>query len=149
MVSFLPLVEAWAVPVLPATSTPFNRARPPVPPSWFAIFVQRNRAVLIQNFTNETWIVRNPAVRDSGVGHRHLQRRRQHITLPDRNVGGVSLRPAFPRIMDRHPLRPGHDPRLLAREVDASLLTQAERVASLINRVDSSRVSKLIEKRIA
>src|SRR2546423_4581057 len=103
-----------------------------------AINIQADQAILIQDFTNETWIVGNTAIGDRGVGHRHLQRRRQHITLPDRNVGGVSLRPAFPRIMDRHPLPPGHDPRLLAREVDASLLTQAERVASLITRVDSS-----------
>src|SRR5207237_4477062 len=116
---------------------------------WLAIFIQRHRPILIQNFTNETWIIGNATVGDGGVGHRHLQRRGQHITLAYRNVGGVGLRPAFPRIMNRHPLRSRHDSWLLAREMNTTLLPQAERVTSLVNRVDSSRVSVLIEKRVA
>src|ERR1043166_479519 len=44
IVSSLPLYLAWAVPVLPATSTPLKRARPPVPPSAFTTFQNPRRS---------------------------------------------------------------------------------------------------------
>ena len=51
--------------------------------------------------------------------------------------------------MDRHPLRPGHDSGLLAGQMNSGLFPQTKCVTRLINRVDSSRISKLIEKRVA
>ena len=57
------------------------------------------------------------------VGHGQLQRRYQRVTLPDRNVRGLRLRPSLLRMMDLHPFRPRHVTDLFAGQLQTRFFT--------------------------
>src|SRR2546423_6487561 len=50
--------------------------------------------------------------------------------------------------MNSHPFRPGKNARRFARDLDAGSFAETEIVAGLIDRLDPSRVSKLVEERV-
>ena len=83
----------------------------------FTVLIENWRTVLIQDFIDEAGIVTDTAICGGGVCHRQLQRRDQVVTLPDRYIGSVSLRPSFLRVMHLHPFRAGQNAHLFAGQL--------------------------------
>ena len=66
-----------------------------------------------------------PAVGDGRNQSDHLQRGRQQVTLPDRDIHGVGARPDTPQILP-HPRRAGHLPGIFHQALDAGRRAEAQ-----------------------
>jgi hypothetical protein len=114
-----------------------------------ALFIDNWRVVLVKYLVDQTRVITGAAVGRGDICHGQLQRGNQCVALTDRNIGRLRLRPAFPRMMNFHPFRAGHVTGLFTGQVQARFLADSQQLANDVNRLNASRISVLIEKRIA
>ena len=160
----------WAVPVLPQTSCPVIRARPPVPPAFTTI--QRPSRIAC-SFAGSTSIAacgggvgtgfqpralvdrldqvrRDPgaAVRERRHVHRHRHRRHRDLPLPDADRDGFAGVPLLAGA-GLLPLGRRHDAGDLVRQVDAGLHAEAEQRRPLVDPIDPQHVADRVEEHVA
>src|SRR6476646_5730860 len=103
-------------------------------------FLARVLAVFVDHAMNEMGLESRSAIRHGGGDHGHLQRRGENVALPDRDVSGMSIRPALARMRVTQPLGARKDSLAFARNRDARLLAEAEGLTDGHDLVDAGSV---------
>ena len=152
-----------AVPVLPETSWPWIRARPPVPPALTTIHSPSRMACSFSGSISHLRLRRRrrhrlppgPIVdglekvrRDAraAVGQRrhvdgHRHRRHRHRALADADRDGFARVPLLVHLLAL-PLGRRHEPLDFVRQIDAALHAETERGRPLVDLVDADHVAR-------